>query len=91
MHTVVRNGNTTFKYERRYTLNMNARERDELMIRMDERVKTVFNQMESFDNMFTNHLHHHEMWENDMKTQLRWGLGVMATIIGGLIAAMRYI
>ena len=36
---------------------MNARERDELMIRMDERVKTVF----------------------------------MATIIGGLIAAMRYI
>jgi len=58
---------------------------------MDERVKTVFNQMENFDNMFTNHLHHHEMWENDMKTQLRWGLGVMATIIGGLIAAMRYI
>ena len=70
---------------------MNARERDELMIRMDERVKTVFNQMESFDNMFINHLHHHEMWENDMKTQVRWGLGVMATIVGGLIAAMRYI
>ena len=70
---------------------MNARERDELMIRMDERVKTVFNMMEDFDNMFTNHLHHHEMWENDMKTQLRWGLGVMATIIGGLIAALRYI
>jgi len=70
---------------------MNARERDELMIRMDERVKTVFNQMESFDNMFTNHLHHHEMWENDMKTQLRWGMGFMATIIGGLIAALRFI
>ena len=70
---------------------MNARERDELMIRMDERVKTVFNKMEDFDNMFTNNLHHHEMWENDMKTQVRWGLGFMATIIGGLIAAMRYI
>ena len=70
---------------------MNARERDELMIRMDERVKTVFNKMEDFDTMFTNHLHHREMWENDMKTQLRWGMGFMATIIGGLIAAMRYI
>ena len=70
---------------------MNARERDELMIRMDERVKTVFNKMEDFDKMFTNHLHHHEMWENDMKSQLRWGMGFMATIIGGLIAAMRYI
>ena len=69
---------------------MKALERDELLIRMDERVKTVFNKMEDFDNMFTNHLHHHEMWENDMKTQLRWSLGFMATIIGGLIAAMRY-
>ena len=70
---------------------MNARERDEFMIRMDERVKTVFNKMGDFDTMFTNHLHHHEMWENDMKSQLRWGMGFMATIIGGLIAAMRYI
>ena len=70
---------------------MNARERDELMIRMDERVKTVFNKMGDFDTMFTNPLHHHEMWENDMKSQLRWGMGFMATIIGGLIAAMRYI
>ena len=65
-------------------------EREELMIRMDERVKTVFHMMGDFDNMFNNHLHHHEVWENDMKTQLRWGLGVMATIIGGLIAATRY-
>ena len=70
---------------------MNSAQRDELMIRMDERVKTVFNKMEDFDTMFTNHLHHHEMWENDMKTQVRWGLGLMATIIGGLIAALRYI
>ena len=81
----------SFKYEGGSKLHMNARERDELMIRMDERVKTVFNKMEDFDTMFTNHLHHHEMWENDMKTQLRWGMGFMATIIGGLIAAMRYI
>ena len=70
---------------------MNARERDELMIRMDERVKTVFNKMEGFDTMFNNHLHHHEVWENDMKVQLRWGLGILATLMAGVIAALRYI
>ena len=44
----------------------------ELLIRMDERVKTIFNKMEDFEDMFTNHLHHHEMWEDDMKLHLRW-------------------
>ena len=63
----------------------------DLIVRIDERVKTVYNKMDGFELMFTNHLHHHEMWENDMKTQLRWGLGILATIMGGLIAAMRYI
>ena len=80
----------TFKYDNEDKLYMNASERDELMIRMDERVKTVFNKMEDFDTMFNNHLHHHEMWENDMKTHLRWGLGIIATLMGGVIAAMRY-
>tara|TARA_Y100000034_G_scaffold6137_1_gene6714 strand:- start:146 stop:289 length:144 start_codon:yes stop_codon:yes gene_type:complete len=47
--------------------------------------------MDDFENMFTNHLHHHEKWENDMKTQLRWGLGILATIMAGVIAALRYI
>tara|TARA_Y100000310_G_scaffold47435_1_gene44011 strand:+ start:470 stop:682 length:213 start_codon:yes stop_codon:yes gene_type:complete len=70
---------------------MNTAERDELMIRMDERVKTVFNKMEDFDTMFTNHLHHHEVWEDDMKTHLRWGLGILTTLMGGVIAALRYI
>ena len=70
---------------------MNARERDELMIRMDERVKTVLNKMDDFDTMFNNHLHHHEVWEDDMKTQLRWGLGILTTLMGGVIAALRYI
>jgi hypothetical protein len=69
---------------------MNGDDHD-LIVRIDERVKTVYNKMDGFENMFTNHLHHHEMWENDMKTQLRWGLGILATIMGGLIAAMRYI
>ena len=62
----------------------------ELLIRMDERVKTIFNKMEDFEGMFTNHLHHHEMWEDDMKIHLRWGLGIMATLMGGILAAMRY-
>jgi hypothetical protein len=69
---------------------MNGNDHD-LIVRIDERVKTVYNKMDGFETMFTNHLHHHEMWENDMKTQLRWGLGILATIMGGLIAAMRYI
>ena len=69
---------------------MNGEDHD-LIVRIDERVKTVYNKMDDFENMFTNHLHHHEMWENDMKTQLRWGLGILATIVGGLVAAMRFI
>ena len=69
---------------------MNGEDHD-LIVRIDERVKTVYNKMDGFEKMFTNHLHHHEMWENDMKTQLRWGLGILATIMAGLIAAMRYI
>ena len=69
---------------------MNGEDHD-LIVRIDERVKTVYNKMDDFEKMFTNHLHHHEMWENDMKTQLRWGLGILATIMGGLIAGMRYI
>lgn len=70
---------------------MRAIERDEIIIRMDERLKTVFNKMEDFDTLFTNHLHHHEMWENDMKAQFRWAIGIMSTLIGGLIAALRYV
>ena len=69
---------------------MNGEDHD-LIVRIDERVKTVYNKMDDFEKMFTNHLAHHELWENDMKTQLRWGLGILATIMGGLIAAMRYI
>ena len=69
---------------------MNGEDHD-LIVRIDERVKTVYNKMDDFEKMFTNHLSHHELWENDMKTQLRWGLGILATIMGGLVAAMRFI
>ena len=69
---------------------MNNNDHD-LIVRIDERVKTVYNKMDGFETMFTNHLSHHEKWENDMKTQLRWGLGILATIMAGVIAALRYI
>ena len=69
---------------------MNDNDHD-LIVRIDERVKTVYNKMDGFETMFTNHLSHHEKWENDMKTQLRWGLGILATIMAGVIAALRYI
>lgn len=58
-------------------------ERDELLIRMDERVKTVFNRMEKFETLFTNHLSHHEMWENDIKASLQRWLAVIVAAAGG--------
>jgi hypothetical protein len=52
---------------RGYEINMDEWEREELLIRMDERIKTIYNRMDKFETLFTNHLHHHEMWENDIK------------------------
>lgn len=62
---------------------MKDEERDELLIRIDERVKTVFNRMEKFETLFTNHLTHHEMWENDIKASLQRWLAVIITAAGG--------
>ena len=58
-------------------------EREELMIRMDERVKTIFNKMDRFENLFTNHLAHHEKWEDDLKTSMRWWIGLMVMMATG--------
>ena len=58
-------------------------EKEELLIRMDERVKTIFNRMHDFDKLFTNHLHHHEKWENDIKASLQRWLAVIVTAAGG--------
>ena len=55
----------------------------ELLIRIDERVKTVYNKMDKFETLFTNHLTHHEMWENDLRRQMRWWVGVAITAAGG--------
>ena len=62
---------------------MDEWEREELMIRMDERVKTIFNKMEDFDRMFSNHLSHHEMWENDIRVQMRWWVAIALTAATG--------
>ena len=63
-------------------------EKEELMIRMDERVKTIFNKMDHFETLFTNHLHHHEKWENDIKAHMRWWIGIVVTIATGSGAMM---
>ena len=55
----------------------------ELLIRIDERVKTVYNKMDKFETLFTNHLTHHEMWEDDLRHQMRWWVGVAITAAGG--------
>ena len=58
-------------------------EREELLIRMDERIKTIYNRMDKFETHFTNHLSHHEMWENDIKSSLQRWLAVLVTAAGG--------
>ena len=78
----------SFKYENGSKLYMKVQERDELLVRMDERVKTVFNRMEKFETLFTNHLHHHEQWENDIKAQMRWWVGIVITAATGSGAMM---
>ena len=35
---------------------MDDKEKEELLVRMDERVKTIFTRMEGFETLFTNHL-----------------------------------
>jgi|TARA_A100001391_G_C4945084_1_gene245595 alkylhydroperoxidase/carboxymuconolactone decarboxylase family protein YurZ len=59
-------------------------EREELLIRMDERIKTIYNRMDKFETLFTNHLHHHEMWEEDIKRQVRWLVGVALSAATGV-------
>ena len=63
---------------------MKELEREELLIRMDERIKTIYNRMDKFETLFTNHLHHHEMWEEDIKRQVRWLVGVALSAATGV-------
>ena len=56
----------------------------ELLISIDERVKTIYNRMDKFETLFTNHLAHHEMWEEDIKRQVRWLVGVALSAATGV-------
>ena len=67
---------------------MRQNERDEMIVRIDERVKTVFNKMDDFETMFSNHLAHHEKWENDIRAQMRWWIGIVVTAATGRGAMM---
>jgi hypothetical protein len=40
--------------------------------------------MDKFETLFTNHLHHHEMWEEDIKRQVRWLVGVALSAATGV-------
>ena len=39
--------------------------------------------MDKFETLFTNHLHHHELWENDIKNQLHRWLALVVAAAGG--------
>ena len=69
---------------------MRQNERDEMIVRIDERVKTVFNKMDDFETMFTNHLTHHEMWEQDMKGTMKWWMGVMLSMCAAAMGYVRF-
>jgi len=69
---------------------MNSEERDELMIRMDERLKTVFHKMDDIEDLFTNHLRHHEMWEKDIVVHMRWWMGIVLAIALSALGLERY-
>jgi hypothetical protein len=44
--------------------------------------------MDDFEKLFTNHLHHHEKWENDIKAHMRWWIGIIVTAATGSGAMM---
>ena len=69
---------------------MEPTERDELLIRVDERIMTIFNTQEDFEVMFTNHLHHHELWEADIKLHMRWWMGMIFTMCAAAIGLVRF-
>ena len=68
---------------------MEDKEDREMLVCIDERVKTVFNKMDDFEHLFTNHLHHHEMWENDIKGTMKWWMGIMFSIMVAIFLSER--
>ena len=62
---------------------MDEGQKEQLLIRVDERIKNIYNRMDKFETLFTNHLTHHEMWENDMKTSVHRWLAAIVAAAGG--------
>jgi hypothetical protein len=46
--------------------------------------------MDTMEDLFTNHLHHHEMWETDMKGTMKWWMGVMLTMCAAAMGYVRF-
>ena len=67
---------------------MTEKEDREMLIRIDERIRTVFNKMEDFEHLFTNHLNHHESWENDIKATMKWWMGLMVSLVAALFLSL---
>ena len=68
---------------------MDDKEDREMLVRIDERVKTVFNKMDDFELLFTNHLRHHEMWENDIKANMKWWMGIIFSMVVAIFLSER--
>ena len=45
--------------------------------------------MDDFELMFTNHLHHHEMWENDIKATMKWWMGIIFSMVVAIFLSER--
>ena len=62
---------------------MDDKEKEELLVRMDARVKTIFTRMEGFETLFTNHFHHLQLWEDEIKQSMwRW-IAMLVALAGG--------
>jgi len=67
---------------------MTEKDDREMLVRIDERVKTVFNKMDDFETLFTNHLHHHEMWENNIMATMKWWMGIMVSVLVAVLLSV---
>jgi|TARA_R110002020_G_scaffold12642_2_gene46211 hypothetical protein len=67
---------------------MTEKDDREMLVRIDERVKTVFNKMDDFETLFTNHLHHHEMWENNIMSTMKWWMGIMVSVLVAVLISV---
>ena len=67
---------------------MTEKDDREMLVRIDERVKTVFNKMDDFETLFTNHLLHHEMWENNIMSTMKWWMGIMVSVLVAVLISV---